>query len=369
MSSSCRTLRIPAVCRRAIGSRGTAVSATAPEHAADAGLHYVSDTAPGIHRLRHGKAFRYVGPDGRTLRDVQQRARIRALAIPPAWREVWICPLAEGHLQASGRDSKGRKQYRYHTRWREVRDEAKFDRMIAFGKSLGVIRERNDRDLARTGLPRELVLATVVRLLETTLIRVGNEEYARQNRSYGLTTLRDSHVEVTGSRLEFSFRGKSGKDHVVGLEDRRLSRIVKRCQDLPGYELFQYLDEAGQRHSIESADVNAYLREVTEQDFTAKDFRTWAGTVLAACALGAMESPAGGRRAKRNVVRAMEAVASRLGNTPAICRKSYVHPAVVDAYLDGSLSPRLRKRVSSAPKNGLRPEEARVLALLIAKAA
>jgi DNA topoisomerase-1 len=369
MDRSCRTLRITAVGRRAAGSRGTGASVTAPEHAADAGLRYVSDSTPGLHRLRHGKGFRYVGPDGKTLRDAQQRARIRALAIPPAWCEVWICPLAEGHLQASGRDSKGRKQYRYHARWREVRDEAKFGRMIAFGKSLGVIRERNDQDLARTGLPRERVLATVVRLLETTLIRVGNEEYARRNRSYGLTTMRDSHVEVIGSRLEFHFRGKSGKDHAIGLQDRRLSRIVKRCQDLPGYELFQYLDEAGQRHSIESADVNAYLREVTEQNFTAKDFRTWAGTVLAACALGAMESAASGGRARRNVVCAMEAVASRLGNTPAICRKSYVHPAVVDAYLDGSLAARLRRRTAAARTDGLRPEEARVLALLIAKAA
>jgi DNA topoisomerase-1 len=297
------------------------------------------------------------------MRDPAQRARIRALAIPPAWQDVWICPLPNGHLQATGRDSKGRKQYRYHTRWRVVRDEAKYGRMVAFAHSLGAIRASGERDLARPGLPREKVLATVVRLLEATLIRVGNEEYARHNGSYGLTTLRDSHVDVTGSKVEFRFRGKSGKDHVVGLQDRRLSRIVKRCQDMPGYELFQYLDRKGARHSIESADVNVYLRKVTGQDFTAKDFRTWAGTVLAACAFREMEPMPTPRRAKRNVLRAMESVAARLGNTPAICRKSYVHPAVVDAYLDGSLTAKSHARpVAGEPH--LRPEEARVFRLL-----
>jgi DNA topoisomerase I len=304
------------------------------------------------------------------LRDPRQLDRIRSLAIPPAWRNVWICPLAQGHLQASGRDSKRRKQYRYHPRWRAVRDEAKFGRMVAFGQALGAIRARSDRDLARPGLPRERVVATVVRLLETTLIRVGNEEYARQNRSYGLTTLRNSHVDVVGSTIEFHFRGKSGKDHVVGLQDQRLSRIVKRCQELPGHELFQYLDESGQRRSLESGDVNAYLREVTEEDFTAKDFRTWAGTVLAAVALDEMEIDGSGRSARRNVLRAMESVAARLGNTPAICRKSYVHPMVIDAYLDGSLGPGLRRRPTKARHAaGLRREEARVLGLLVARAA
>jgi len=297
------------------------------------------------------------------VRDPALRDRIRRLAIPPAWTEVWICPLAHGHLQASGRDSKRRKQYRYHPRWREVRDEAKYDRMIDFARVLARLRARTDEDLSRPGLPREKILATVVRLLEATLIRVGNEEYARHNGSYGLTTLRDSHVDVSGSKLEFRFRGKAGKEHVVGIQDRRLSRIVKRCQDLPGYELFQYLDEAGERRSIESADVNAYLREVTGEDFSAKDFRTWSGTVLAAWALGEME-PASGRRANRNVARAIESVAARLGNTPAICRKCYVHPAVIDSYLDGSLARSLRRRVVSAGDTGLRPDEAMVLALL-----
>jgi DNA topoisomerase-1 len=340
------------------------VTTVPPEAAAAAGLRYVSDAGPGIRRLRRGKGFRYVGTDGATLRDPALRDRIRRLAIPPAWTEVWICPLAHGHLQASGRDSKRRKQYRYHPRWREVRDEAKYDRMIDFARKLAEIRARTEEDLARPGLPREKVLATVVRLLEATLIRVGNEEYARHNGSYGLTTLRDSHVEVSGAKLEFRFRGKAGKDHVVGVQDRRLSRIVKRCQDLPGYELFQYLDDAGERRSIESADVNAYLREVTGEDFSAKDFRTWAGTVLAAWALHEMEPAASGRRANGNVVRAIESVAARLGNTPTICRRCYVHPTVIDSYLDGSLARTLRRPAAASAEAGLRPEEARVLALL-----
>lgn len=299
------------------------------------------------------------------MRDSQQLGRIRSLAIPPAWTDVWICPLPNGHLQASGRDSKRRKQYRYHPRWRQVRDETKYGRMLAFGRALVRIRRRVEEDLARPGLPREKVLATVVGLLEATLIRVGNEEYARANRSYGLTTLRNSHVDVNGSKLEFRFRGKGGKEHVVGVHDRRLSQVVKRCQDLPGYELFQYLDEASERRSIESADVNAYLREITGEDFTAKDFRTWAGTVLAACALRAMEAAGGSqRRANGNVVRAMESVAERLGNTAAICRKCYVHPGVLEAYLDGSLP---RCRAAARSKNGLPAEEAMVLGLLAAR--
>jgi DNA topoisomerase I len=335
-----------------------------PQAAAAAGLRYVSDAGAGIRRLRRGKGFRYLGPDGAVVKDPAVRERIRRLAIPPAWTEVWICPVPHGHLQASGRDSKRRKQYRYHARWREVRDEAKYGRMIEFARMLAHIRARTEADLARPGLPREKVLAAVVRLLEATHIRVGNEEYVRQNRSYGLTTLRDSHVDVTGSKLEFRFRGKGGKEHVVGLHDRRLSRIVKRCQDLPGYELFQYLDEAGERRSIESADVNAYLREIAGEEFTAKDFRTWAGTVLAACALGEMEAAASGRGAKTNVARAIESVAARLGNTPAICRKCYVHPAVVESYLDGSLARALKRRAGALRDAGLRPEEAMVLALL-----
>jgi DNA topoisomerase I len=340
---------------------------TIPPDAAAAGLRYVSDARPGIRRVRRGKGFRYLGPDGSALRDPAVLDRIRRLAIPPAWTEVWICPSAQGHLQASGRDSRRRKQYRYHTRWREVRDEAKYGRMVAFARALGRIRAHTARDLARPGLPREKVLATVVRLLEATHIRVGNEEYARHNRSYGLTTLRDSHVDVSGSKLEFRFRGKGGKDHVVGLQDRRLSRIVKRCQELPGYELFQYLDEAGERRSIESADVNAYLREVSGQDFTAKDFRTWAGTVLAACQLCELELASSARKAKRDVARAIESVAERLGNTPAICRKCYVHPTVIEAYLDGSLARAVRRRATAMREAGLRPEEAMVLALLAAR--
>lgn len=368
MSSSTQgSLRLPRALRRGQAAKDVvAAPLQSAAAAADAGLRYVADAERGIGRVRHGKRFSYVAPDGKALKDNQQIARIRALAIPPAWRGVWICPHAHGHLQASGRDSKGRKQYRYHTRWREIRDEAKYARMAAFGQALATIRERTERDLSRPRLPREKVLATVVKLLEATLIRVGNEEYARQNRSYGLTTMRDSHVDIKGTHVEFRFRGKSGKDHVIGIQDPRLSRIVKRCQEIPGRELFQYLDQDGKRRSIESADVNAYLREISGEDFTAKDFRTWAATVLAVHALSAMEGVSNERRAKRNVVRAMEAVASRLGNTPAICRKSYVHPAVVESYLAGSLGDVLR--TCKARKRGLRAEEARVLGFL-AKAA
>jgi DNA topoisomerase-1 len=304
------------------------------------------------------------------VRDRVTLARIRALAIPPAWRDVWICPAPNGHIQAVGRDQKGRKQYRYHARWREVRDEAKYERMIAFARALPAIRSRVERDLRRRGLPREKVLATITRLLEVTLIRVGNEEYARHNRSYGLTTLRDRHVRFAGPRVVFRFRGKSGKSHEVGLEDRRLSRIVKRCQDLPGEELFQYLDGAGRGQSIESGDVNAYLRDASGCDFTAKDFRTWAGTVLAAWRLRALRGVGSAREARRNVLRAIEQVAARLGNTVAICRRCYVHPAVVESYLDGTLvralaRPRRAMRDGSA---ALSPQESAVLALLAARA-
>jgi DNA topoisomerase-1 len=359
-----KTLRSPRPRRRAAAVPAIA-AAVPPEAAAAAGLRYVSDSGPGLRRVRCGKGFRYLGPDGKPVHDPAVRERIRRLAIPPAWRDVWICALAHGHLQASGRDSKGRKQYRYHARWREVRDEAKYGRMAAFAQALPRVRARTEADLVRPGLPREKIVATVVRLLEATLIRVGNEEYARSNGSYGLTTLRDSHVGVSGSKLEFRFRGKGGKEHVVGIQDRRLSRIVKRCQDLPGYELFQYLDEDGERRAIESADVNAYLREVTGEDFTAKDFRTWAGTVLAAGALREMAAADALRHAKRNVVRAIEAVATRLGNTPAICRKCYVHPVVIDAYLDGSLMAGPRARGRAGLGAGLRQEEKRVLGLLV----
>jgi len=301
------------------------------------------------------------------VRDPETLSRIRSLAIPPAWTDVWISAAPNGHLQATGRDARGRKQYRYHPRWNAVRDEEKFGRMLAFGRALPRIRARTAEDLRRPGLPREKVLAAVVRLLEATLIRVGNDEYARQNRSFGLTTLRDRHARVEASRIRFQFRGKSGVEHSVQVVDRRLARVVKRCQDLPGQELFQYVDEEGQRHAVESADVNAYLREITEDDFTAKDFRTWAGTVLAAQALQALEEVDSEVQARRNVVRAIESVAARLGNTPSVCRKCYVHPAVIDAYLDGTTLATIRAEVDRELRESLDdldPEEAAILALL-----
>ncbi|HXG64919.1 MAG TPA: DNA topoisomerase IB [Blastocatellia bacterium] len=331
-----------------------------------AGLRYVTDAGPGIRRKRAGKGFAYIGVDGRPVRDREVLGRIKALAIPPAWTDVWICPLANGHLQATGRDAKGRKQYRYHPRWREARDETKYGRMIAFAETLPKIRERVERDLQLSGLPREKVLATVVRLLETTFIRVGNEEYARANGSIGLTTMRNKHVEVEGSTLRFRFRGKSGIRHAVDLNDRRLAKIIKSCRDLPGYELFQYIDDTGESQAICSDEVNAYLREIAGDDFTAKDFRTWAGTVLAAVALREFEEFESETQAKKNVVQAVESVAAQLGNTPAVCRKCYVHPDVIEAYLDGSLAGALRG-VEPQPVTSpyeLRPEEAAVLRLL-----
>ncbi len=316
---------------------GQLVDVSAPTVARVAGLRYVGDHQPGIHRRRAGKAFRYLKPDGRPVTDEQTLARIRRLAIPPAWTRVWICPHADGHIQAIGRDAKGRKQYRYHPRWRSVRDSTKYEKMLAFAAALPKIRERVDADLTRPGLPREKVLATVVRLLELTHIRVGNEEYARQNGSYGLTTMRNEHARVHGSAVRFVFRGKSGKEHAIDVRDRYLARIVKRCQDLPGEELFQYVDEDGENRSIESGDVNDYLREISGEEFTAKDFRTWAGTLLAARALAECEPSRGVRQSKRNLVAAIKSVAERLGNTPAVCKKCYVHPAVIDAYLGGRL--------------------------------
>jgi DNA topoisomerase-1 len=332
-----------------------------------AGLRYVSDSGTGIRRKHAGKHFSYIGLDGKAIRDRDELRRIKLLAIPPAWTDVWICPTSRGHIQATGRDAKGRKQYRYHPRWREVRDETKYGRMIAFGKALPKLRERVERDLALPGLPRKKLLATVVRLLETTLIRVGNTEYARENQSFGLTTLRNRHVDIEGAKLRFHFRGKSGKVHMIAITDRRLARIVKRCRDLPGYELFQYIDEDDQPQMIDAADVNAYLHEITGQDFTAKDFRTWAGTLLAALALKEFEAFDTNTQAKKNVVQAIEQVAERLGNTPAICRKCYVHPAVIDSYLEGSLLEALKQRAEHAIAESLHeldPEEAAVLTLL-----
>jgi DNA topoisomerase I len=337
------------------------------ESAKEAGLRYVTDSRPGITRKKAGKGFRYIGPDGQTVKDEETLGRIKSLAIPPAWTEVWISPYAKGHIQATGRDDKGRKQYRYHPKWHEVRDDTKFYRMLAFGKALPRIRQRVEKDLALPGLPRDKVLATVVRLLETTLIRVGNEEYARTNRSFGLTTMRNRHVTVQGSELRFKFKGKSGKTHSIGIKDRRLAQIVRRCQELPEQELFQYIDDDGARCTIDSSDVNAYLKEISGEEFTAKDFRTWAGTVLAAMALQEMEAVDTQARAKKNVVAAIERVAERLGNTPAICRKCYVHPEVIKSYTDGTLLDIMKQKAEKelAEELGdLPPEEAAVLAFL-----
>ncbi|HEX6473509.1 MAG TPA: DNA topoisomerase IB [Candidatus Limnocylindria bacterium] len=336
------------------------------ESAEEAGLRYVTDAGPGIRRRRAGRGFTYLNPNGKRITDGDQVAWIKSLAIPPAWTDVWICTSRRGHLQATGRDARGRKQYRYHPEWRAVRDEAKYGRMIAFGEALPAIRRRVDADLRRHGLPRERVLAAVVRLLEKTRLRVGNEEYARDNRSYGLTTLRDRHAEVGSTRLRFRFRSKGGKVSDVELSDARLARIVARCQDLPGQELFAYLDEEGEVRPIGSGDVNDYLREVSGQDFTAKDFRTWSGTVLAAWALRELEAVDSEAQAKRNVVRAVEEVAEWLGNTPAVSRRSYVHPAVIDAYLDGDVVRAARQSADRKLRDlgTLQPEEAAVLALL-----
>jgi DNA topoisomerase-1 len=309
--------------------------AEADVHAA--GLTYVSDLDPGIRRRKAGLGFNYRDAKGAAVSDETTLDRIHKLAIPPAWTDVWIAPTARGHIQATGRDAKGRKQYRYHDKWRVQRDGAKFDRLIAFGHALPKLRARVDRDLARRGLPREKVLAAVLRVMEVTLIRIGNEEYAKTNKSFGLTTLRDRHARIGAERAVFEFRGKSGKLHRTGFRDRRLARVVKACQDLPGQRLFQYLDDDGQRRAVESADVNAYLREAMGEDFSAKDFRTWAGTVAAARALVTLPACAGESDTKRNVNTCVKAVAGVLGNTPAVCRSAYIHPAVLDAYQAGKL--------------------------------
>ena len=335
------------------------------ESAKAVGLRYVNDArVPGIRRIGRHNRVSYVDPGGRTIVDRAERQRIRSLAIPPAWTNVWICPDADGHLQATGRDARGRKQYRYHPRWREVRDEVKYGRLIAFAAALPRIRRRTDADLRRPGLPREKVLAAVVRLLEKTLIRVGNEEYARQNGSIGLTTMRDRHAKIEGGVVRFEFKGKSGIGHAVDLRDARLARIVKACRDLPGYELFQYVDGDGRRQVIDSADVNEYVRAVTGRDFTAKDFRTWAGTVLAAQALAALEGFASATEAKRRIVQAVDTMARRLGNTKAVCRKCYIHPAIVDAYVDGATIATIRARAARLPRGPLSAEESAVVRLL-----
>jgi DNA topoisomerase I len=336
--------------------------------ASAAKLRYVSDRSPGITRVRTPTGFGYRHPDGSKVTDEETLTRIRKLAIPPAYENVWICPLPNGHLQAVGRDARGRKQYRYHPRWREVRDEGKYGKMLLFGKLLPKIRARVEHDLSLRGLPREKVLAAVVRLLETTLMRVGNEEYAKANNSFGLTTLRNRHVKVQGgSRIMLDFRGKRGNEYHIDLRSKRLAKIVRRCQELPGQELFQYLDEDGTPRPVGSEEVNDYLREITGEDITAKDFRTWAGTNLAALALCELEAFDSSTMAKKNVVQAVEAVSGMLGNTPAICRKCYIHPAIFDGYLDGSLLEALKRRASAKLANGdsgLKAEEAAVLAFL-----
>jgi DNA topoisomerase-1 len=332
-----------------------------------AGLRYATDTRPGISRRRSGRGFSYRDADGTTVRDRELLARIRRLAIPPAWTDVWICPWPNGHIQASGRDARGRKQYRYHADWHERRGADKFDRMLGFAKVLPGIRKRCDEDLARPGLAREKVLAAVVRLLELTLIRVGNGEYARLNRSFGLTTLRDRHARIEGSGVRFRFRGKSGKTHEVGLRDRRLAGVVRRCQELPGQELFQFVDGDGEVRDVVSDDVNEYIRAASGGDYTAKDFRTWAGTVLAYRALRALQPGVGERAAKRNVVEAIRQTADQLGNTPAVARGSYVHPAVLEAYLEGSIRGALveaAEEQTTPPTSATPKEEAAVRALL-----
>jgi DNA topoisomerase-1 len=342
-------------------------AADPPQAAKEAGLRYVSDEKPGIRREPVRKDFHYLDREGKRITDDRTLARIRTLAIPPAWTEVWISPWENGHIQATGRDAKGRKQYRYHAKWRAVRDEVKYGRMISFGKALPVIRKQVNEHLSLPGLPRDKVLATIVYLLQATMMRIGNEEYARSNKSFGLTTLKDRHARVDGSAVEFQFRGKSGVYHKVKVSDRRLARIIQRTRELPGQDLFQYLDDDGTPHSIGSSDVNDYLRTITGQDYTAKDFRTWSGTVLAAMALQEYEKFDSEAQAKKNIVRAIEDVAKRLGNTPAICRKCYVHPEVLASYIDGSLLETMSERAGkelSEDIHALRPEEAAVLAFL-----
>ena len=346
----------------------TAVLGVDPcESAQVRGLRYVTDARPGIRRQRSGRGFIYRAPDGPPIRDRQTLQRMNTLGIPPAWTEVWICPVAEGHLQATGRDAKGRKQYRYHPRWRAQRDQTKYAQMCAFGEALPLVRTQVAHDLALASLPRVKVLATVLRLLELTLIRVGNAEYTRTNHSFGLTTLRDRHVEITGATLRFQFRGKSGRMHQINVRDRHLARIVRRCQDLPGQELFQYEDDEGQRRSIDSADVNAYLQQITGQHFTTKDFRTWAGSRLALEALQRCSACTSLTQRKQHVVQVIKTVAARLGNTPAICRRCYVNPAIIEAYMDGLLLPMLHALANenqTSPLPGLSSQERIVLRFL-----
>jgi DNA topoisomerase-1 len=341
----------------------TAESVAPPPNAGDAekaGLEYVNDGEPGIRRQKRGNGFRYLDSAGKPVRDPYAMARIRSLAIPPAWTDVWICASENGHLQATGRDAKGRKQYRYHVDFVAVRDSAKYERLVGFAKALPAVRATIAQHMALPGLPREKVLATIVHLLDNTLVRVGNDSYARENDSYGITTLRDGHVKIAGGELRFQFKGKSGKTWRLTLRNRRVAKIVRSCQDLPGQHLFQYLDETGNALRVTSTDVNDYLRSLTGREVTAKDFRTWAGTVLAANLLHEVGKPDSATAAKREIRAALHQVAARLGNTVAICRKCYVHPSVLEAYSVGEL--RLRR----VPVNGstVRPEEAAALRFL-----
>jgi DNA topoisomerase-1 len=339
-----------------------------PEQLADpaaaakaAGLRYVTDEMPGIHRVIRGKNFAYIAADGKEITDEDELKRIRSLAVPPAYTDIWICPIPNGHLQATGRDKRGRKQYRYHKRFREIRDETKYERMISFATVLPDIRKRIEADLALPGLPREKVLATVAQLLESTAIRIGNDEYAKENNSFGLTTLQNRHAKVNGSTVRFSFRGKSGIKHAIDLRDKRLARIVRQCQELPGQQLFEYVDDDGNNRAVDSSDVNQYIREISGEEFSAKDFRTWVGTVTCAMLLAGQEASETQTDRKARVTAVIKDVAKRLGNTPAVCRKCYVHPDIVNAYMEGG-SLDLQRKVRHT--KGLLPEELFVLALL-----
>ncbi len=356
-----------------MGARGTnsrngkaiesAVAADSAEAAEEAGLQYVNDDRPGYTRRAKGKNFEYLDTDGKTIREEQRLLRIRRLAIPPAWTEVWICPSANGHIQATGRDARHRKQYRYHERWREVRDENKFGRLAQFAKALPNIRRRVTQDLKLPALPRQKVLATLVRLLERSFIRIGNEEYARENKSFGLTTMKNRHVKVKGAQVVFRFRGKSGRQHEVDLTDRRVAKVIAKCQDLPGQDLFRYV-ENGEARDVTSQDVNDYLRQIAGEEFTAKDFRTWGGTVLAAIALSKQDEFETKKQAKSNIKTAICAVAELLGNTPAVCRKCYVHPVIVEAYLKRTPIAGLNGNAKSLTPPNLRGAERAVLKFL-----
>ena len=335
-----------------------------------AGLRYVTDATPGIRRRRHGRGFSYVDAEGRVIREREQLRRFRSLVIPPAWTDVWICADPDGHLQVTARDARGRKQYRYHARFRARQDESKFDRMIALSDVLWKIRERVERDIALPGLARDKIMATVVWLLERTLIRIGTDEYAKENNSFGLTTMRRRHVAVAGAKVDFEFRGKSGIEHSVSITDRRIAKIVQECQELPGWELFKYIDDEGRKQSVEASDINAYLREITGREVTAKDFRTWAGTMLASEALRTMGPANTKKQAEKNIVAAVDLTKARLGNTRAVCRKYYIHPALIEAYLEGEVlrpvgEKEWRPRGETAGK--LRQHEAETLAFLTAR--